>query len=324
MPLTPYPAGSILPETTYPSTIYPNSLPPALFPNGFLGGSNVARGNFGGFADALRLPESFRFIQGPRLRHTYLSGGDGPQELGINDTDVSVALTFPNFFGSTQPLYILPSFGLHLWDGPAAPPADLPGAVYDAFLAAGWQSDPNQILGLELGLATGVFSDFDAVTSDSFRIMGSALGKLRITPTATLKLGAMYVDRIHTKLIPAGGILWQPTPYSRFDIYFPFPKASIYMTTLGTYDVWAYIAGEWGGGNWSIHRANGAKDSVDMYDLRLIGGFEWGVSDALRAGRRIGFTEFGWVFNREIQYKNFPSHDLELDDAFMVRVGIGY
>jgi hypothetical protein len=322
IPTTP---GYAPPELSYPSSIYPNSAPPALFPNGMMGGSSgVMPGNFGGFATAVGMPEAFRLIQGPRVRHTFLSGGDGPTELGSDDTDVSVALTWPNFLFSNQPLFIMPSFGLHLWDGPEDSARGLPGSAFDAFLAAGWQTDPNQLWGLELGAATGVFSDFDATSSKSIRVMGSALGKLRLTPTATLKLGAMALDRVKTNVIPAGGILWQPNPFTRMDIFFPSPKVSWFVTTLGTQDVWAYVSGEYGGGSWTIKRADGVEDEMDINDLRLIGGFEWGMPELVRAGRRTAFVEAGYVFEREIVYASDKDRPKELDDAFMFRAGIGY
>lgn len=325
-PVSPSP-GYAPPEALYPSAVYPNSTPPALFPNGYLGaGSGVVPGNLGGYTDALGMPEAFRLIQGPRLRQTYVSGGDGTDEVGIDDTETSVAVTIPSFLWSTQPLYILPSFGLHLFDGPESPlfGADLPAAVYDAFVAAGWQSDPNQIFGAELGIATGVFTDFDTISSDSLRIMGSGLAKVRITPTATLKVGAMYIDRNNVKLIPAGGLLWQPTPYTRFDIFFPSPKAARYLTTLGTQDIWGYVSGEYGGGTWTIERANGDKDSIDLNDFRVMLGLEWGLSELLRSGKRIGFVEGGYIFERELKYKLNPGDDIDLKEAFMVRAGIGY
>ncbi len=282
-------------------------------------------GGFGGYADALGMPEAIRLIQGPRLRQAWISGGEGPDEVGVDDTDASVAITYPNFLWSTQPLYILPSFGLHLFDGPAGPPNDLPPAVYDAFIGAGWQSDPNQIFGAELGVATGVFTDFDTISTDSIRILGSGFGKVRITPTATLKVGVMYIDRNDIKIIPAGGLLWQPSPFTRFDIFFPSPKLARYLTTLGTQDIWGYVAGEYGGGTWTIERANGNEDSFDLNDFRVLVGLEWGLSEMLRSGKRIGFVEGGFVFERKLLYRSDPTQNgVDLNEAFIVRAGIGY
>ncbi|XZE56450.1 hypothetical protein SH139x_002564 [Planctomycetaceae bacterium SH139] len=322
-PPTAYPPNAY-PPTAYPPSTYPSAGPPVLFPGGLMGGGYGANpgGYYNPFAE-MAMPGAFKFLQGPRLRHGWLGGGDGGSgDFGVNETEVSVALAFPNFLWSGQPIYVLPSFSLDLWDGPRGA-ADLPSSAYEAFLDFGWQTDPNQILGIETGLRVGVFTDFDTFNSDSLRIMGQALGKFRLTPRTTLKAGVMYIDRIRYQLIPAGGILWQPTPYSRWDIYFPEPKVSRYLRTVGTKDVWGYVAGEYGGGSWTVTRTNNVEDRVDVNDMRVLVGLEWGRSDLIRSGRRTGFVEAGWVFEREILYDTTPG-SFEPDSTFILRAGIGY
>lgn len=79
-----------------------------------------------------------------------------------------------------------------------------------------------RILGAELGLRVGMFSDFETATSDSLPIQGRGIGACaRITPRVTLKGGVIYLDRNKVKLLPAGGVLWQPNPDTRFDLFFP-------------------------------------------------------------------------------------------------------
>ena len=326
-PPTAYPpaygtAPGMPPATVYPPEAYPNAAPSTLFPGGVFNGPSGG-GYLGGISAGL--PEPLRLIQGPRLRHTWLAGGDDPRDLEINDTDVSVAIAFPSFLYSGQPLYVLPSFSLHMWDGPdGAIGADLPAQAYSAFLDSGWQSDPMQMAGLELGLRVGVFSDFETFNSDSLRVMGKALGIFRLSPTTTLKAGAMYVDRNDLKVIPAGGLLWQPTPYKRYDIFFPNPKFSHFHRTFGTYDTWWYLAGEYGGGAWTITRTDGTEDSIDINDLRVLLGLEWGRSDLIRAGKRTGFVEIGYVFDREVEYLSDPADNFDPNDTFLIRAGIGY
>lgn len=270
-------------------------------------------------------PAFVRFFQGPRFRHAYIYGDNDPNSLQINDSDLSLAFAVPNFLFSNQPLYILPSFSLHQWDGPNAPAtADLPSKAYSAFLDSGWQSDPLRLLGAELGVRVGVFSDFNTFTSDSLRVMGRGLARVRITPTATLKGGVIYLDRNKVKLLPAAGVLWQPNPGTRFDLFFPEPKLAHYLNTVGTYDTWWYVGGYYGGGAWTVERTDGTKDSIDINDIRLMIGMEWGRNEQLRDGRRVGFLEAGYVFNRELLYKNTPADNLDLADSFVVRAGIGY
>ncbi len=266
-----------------------------------------------------------RLFQGTRFRHAYLYGNDDADALAINDSDLSLAFVFPNFFFSTQPLYLLPSFSLHQWSGPRPPStADLPPLAYSAFLDSGWQSDPARIFGAELGLRVGVFSDFETYTSDSLRIQGRAIGRVRITPRATLKGGVIYIDRNKYDLLPAFGILWQPNPDTRFDLFFPEPKLAHYLSTVGTMDTWWYVGGYYGGGSWTVKRDSGANDSIDINDIRVVLGLEWGRNEQMREGRRVGFFEIGYAFDRELLYKNAPLDNLDLQDTFMFRAGIGY
>lgn len=316
----PPPPPMFTPTPVYPPSAYPSPGPPVLFPGGLFGGGGGMMAGAGG----LGMPAPIRFFQGPRLQHTWLAGGDDPNDLGINTTDASLAFAFPNFLYSGQPIYVLPSFSLHLWDGPFGGTADLPAQAYDAFVDFGWQTDPNQMVGIETGLRAGVFTDFETMNSDSFRIRGLLLGKFRTTPQTTLKAGLIYVNRNDLAVLPAGGLLWQPNPHSRWDIYFPEPKVSRYLSTLGTQDVWGYLAGEFGGGSWTITRDNGEEDSIDINDFRVLAGVEWGRSDLISSGRRTGFMEAGWVFGREVEYEENPQDNFDAESTFVIRAGIGY
>ncbi|MFG0262009.1 MAG: hypothetical protein ACF788_06435, partial [Novipirellula sp. JB048] len=308
-----------VPGPAYPSTIYPSSGPNTLFPGGILGSNGRWFGDGSEFT-------AYRFLQGARLRHAYLGSTNKPDSLEINDTDVSLVLAWQNFLYSSQPLMISPAFSVHLWSGPentVEQDADLPSSAYSAFLDLGWQSDPNQIFGLELATRVGVFSDFHNSSSDSLRVLGKGLLHFRLTPAATLKGGVHILDRIRYNVIPAGGVLWQPDPYSRFDLFFPQPKLARYWRTVGTQDVWGYLGGEYGGGSWAVTRDNKDKQLVDINDFRLMLGLEWGQHESIRAGRRNGFVEVGYVFDREILYET-KSNRFTQDDAIMFRAGIGY
>ncbi len=305
--------------TTYPGSIYPSQSPSTLFPSGYFG--EGMGGWLGGSNTTL---SAFRLLQGPRLRHTYVAGGSGQNDLSTNETDLSVAFAFPRFMYSTQPLYVIPSFSLYLWDGPGNGVADLPSKAYSAFLDVGWYSDPNQMFSTEFGVRVGAFTDFDTFNSDSIRILGKAIGSFRWTPATTFKLGVIYLDRNSTKLVPAVGLVCQPNPYKRYDLFFPQPKLSHYWRTVGTNDFWWYVAGDYGGGSWTVQRTSGAEDSVDINEFRVLLGMEWGQNDFIRSGRRTGFFEVGYAFEREILYRYNPADDIDPSSGFLVRAGIGY
>jgi hypothetical protein len=127
-------------------------------------------------------------------------------------------------------------------------------------------------VGTEIGFRIGVYSDFHTLNENSLRIQGLGLGVFRLTPTMTFKLGAMYLDRNKIKILPAGGLLWTPTPQVRFDFFFPQPKLSAYLTTVGKHELWWYLAGEYGGGAWTIQRTDGTSDRIDINDIRTSAG----------------------------------------------------
>ncbi len=317
---TPPPASYGAP--VFPPSAYPSSSPNSLFPQGL----SSPYGNS-------MLPitsgiNAYDLLRGPRFRQMFITGGNSQNDLGVSQTDVSLGLTCNNFLFSNQPLRIAPSFSLYLFDGPITTPshqADLPGSAYGGFLDFSWQTDPNQIVGGEFGVRIGAFTDFDTFYSDSIRILGRGLLAFRLTPSSTLKAGVYYLDRETIKLLPAGGVLCQPNPYTRFDIFFPEPKFAKYWRTLGTQDVWWYVAGDLGGGSWTITRANASKtqERVDINEIDVTFGFEWGRSDLIRMGQRTAFIEFGGAFNRELKYE-YSADDQSLSTAFLIRGGFGY
>jgi hypothetical protein len=271
-----------------------------------------------GAAPQFDLTQSIRFIQDVRLRHTYVAGGNDPNDLGINDSEVAVTFTIPNFLTTGQPLFVSPAFALHLWDGPKMLPADLPPNAYSAYLDFQWASDPTLQIGAELGFRIGVYSDFHTMNQYSLRLQGLGLGVFRLTPTLTAKFGVMYLDRNKIKILPAGGFLWTPTPHVRFDIFFPQPKLSAYLLTVGQSEVWWYLAGEYGGGAWTIQRADGVSDRVDINDIRVSAGLEW-------LGPRFNaFIEAGFVFKRQVIYVVRPEDSFDPGDTWMVRAGISF
>jgi hypothetical protein len=305
------------PGGAYPSTAFPQQAPPVMFPNGM---------PWTGAAVPAPSIRPTRLIQGVRLRYGWLYGDNDPRELQIHEIDTSVPVALPNFLFTGQPIYIAPSFSLQLWDGPPAVlPADLPSKTYSAFLDTGWKSDLEKRIGGELGVRAGVFTDFDTLTTDSLRVQGVGLMRMNVTSTVTIRAGVMYVDRLDVKLIPAGGILWEPNAQTRWDIFFPEPKFSQYLTTLGNSDIWWYIAGEWGGDTWTIKRDAGFTDRFEYKDLRVMGGIEWGSCDLIQQGRRFGFIEAGWVLDRSVIYYERPGIDnFTMRDTFIIRGGIGY
>ncbi len=260
-----------------------------------------------------------RLIEHPRFRHTYLFGSKG-RELGINDTELATTLTLPNFLLSQQPLRISPGFVFHFWDGPdtGVTGVDLPSKAYSAYLSSDFASAMTQPVGIEANFTIGMYTDFRNTTSDSIRLTGVGLGWIRLDNTTTLKVGIEYLDRLDKKLFPAVGLFMMPSPDTKLDLYFPRPKFARRLPNYQNFEVWGYVAGEYGGGSWTIEHLGGLGDQVDINDIRVLLGAEWmgprGVT---------GFIEGGYVFDRELFFKSIGS-PINIDDTFMVCAGLAF
>lgn len=302
-----YPPGGY-PGTGYPGTGYPaGGQPSSLFPNGVWPGNT-----YGSQAPP-------RLIDNLRSRGTWLYSNGDDDALGIVDIEVATTIQIPHFLGSTQPLLIAPNFALHLWDGPKNISADLPGSAYSAYLEIAYKTNPQNLFGADLTAGVGVFSDFNSATTDSIRFPSLGYGWIRLTPNTMLKLGVQYLDRVDLQLLPAVGILYEPNPRMKLDIFFPRPKLSWQFSKVGTTDVWLFLAGEYGGGAWTVERTAGYTDEVDINDIRVTGGFEWVGQSGLR-----GVLEAGWVTSRDLNYRYTPADNMSPPDTFMIRAGLVY
>jgi len=264
----------------------------------------------------------FRFAETPQIQYAWIPDGSRGNSVSMSEFDVSVVFAFPNFMESEQPIYVAPSFGLTMFEGPQS--EEIPGQAYSGFLDMQWTSDPTQRFYADLGLTIGVHSDFNTLTTDSLRLTGHALANISLEEHTTLKFGVMYFDRVDIKLLPAFGVFWNPHPEIRIDLFFPRPRVSQYYTSINNYDVWWYVGGEYGGGSWTMKRTGVASTQVDINDLRLVTGFEFGLAEQLRLGRHIGFIEAGIVFDREVIYKNTPGDNFSPGTTVMLRAGLGY
>ena len=267
-----------------------------------------------------------RFLQRIGFRDTWLSGNGGT-ELGVHDLETSATFAFPFRFFTQQaavnqaPLLVTPGFTLHLWDGPRDVVADMPPQTYDAYVDFAWQPEFNPQFAADLAVRVGVYSDFEKVNSKSVRVIGRGLGVYTLNPNMRIAAGIVYLDRQKVKLLPAGGLIWTPNEDSRYHILFPNPKLArrISWSYFGSAEVWAYISGEYGGGSWTIERADDTGDVVDYNDLRVMIGMEWETARGFKGDVAIGF-----VWDRELIYRSGMPGDFKVDDTGLIRAGFSF
>jgi hypothetical protein len=264
-----------------------------------------------------------RFLQEMSVEYTYLYGEHSdPFDFEINRFEVSSTFAVPVWYNAATPLLVTPGFAFNFLEGPVSGMGgpDLPGQLYDAYLDFAWYPRWNEWLGAELGLRPGVWSDFDNVNSDSFRLLGRALASVSTAPNLDILFGVVYLDRVDVKLLPAGGVYYRPTPEWDLYIVFPNPKIRRLLTAVGNTKLYAYAAGEYGGGSWTVERDPPVgNDRIDYNDIRLIGGLEWETQTFLR-----GHLEIGYVWDREILFVSGMPDNFRPDDTFMIRAGVDF
>ncbi|HEX7448880.1 MAG TPA: hypothetical protein VF306_15105 [Pirellulales bacterium] len=318
--LTPYGASPV--ASPAGSFTQPNSAPPG-GPFGPPGGAAVAPP--GQPLPGQPLPDGAlaprqRFLQELHLDDTQLLRF-GPRGLGINDVGLDGVFAVPVLAVAT-PVFITPGFTYHSWNGPTSGNfrgfPDLPPNAYDAYLDTSWHPQITSWFSADLDVRVGVYSDFSAVNGRSIRILGRGLGVFTLSPQWQVAAGVWYLDRLTVKVLPAGGVIWTPNQDTRFALLFPNPKLSQRLFTIGNTDVWGYVAGEYGGGKWTIRRANGASDVMELNDLRALFGFEWFALSGVK-----GNAEIGYVFDRHIIYRSGTPR-AHPSDTVLFRAGLTY
>lgn len=251
----------------------------------------------------------FSWTWGPAL-----SEGD----FGFTDLNLSTVWGFP-FPTVESPLLVTPSFGVSYLEGPEA--RDLPARLYSTGLDFRWIRPINERLMMDLGVGVGYYSDFEIDSGDALRITGRGLGIYQWSPETTVVLGVVYLDRNDVSILPAAGMIWKPTDDWALELIFPQPKLARRVYHCGTdrgLEYWAYLAAEFGGGQWAIASAGGEPELITLRDYRLLLGVESKLPGGL--GTRL---ELGYIFGREIEFAS-ATPDYKPDDTVLLRVGASY
>jgi hypothetical protein len=309
-------APSLVPQQP---PLQPGAQPAALFPTGYP-------------AQSPTLQQTMHVFQGVRGSWAYLLGDGNDLNVGVNELDTTATFALPFFHNSPvnvnhAPLLVTPGFGLQLWDGPettATQLADLPPSTYDVFIDTAWNPKFTPVFGAELGIRVGIYTNWDVLVWQSWRIMGRAIGTLQMTPTIQAKAGIIYLDRNQVKLLPALGFTWTPNATSRYDIFFPAPRASWRLAGTQRHTWWGYVSGEYGGGAWTFRRQTSNYNmitSFDYNDIRIAAGTEF---VPLTQTGLAGNFEIGYVFYRQLFYVDGPPQIVDLPSTIMFRFGLAY
>lgn len=218
-------------------------------------------------------------------------------------------------------------FNVHWWAGPVQydaqpPPPNLPPRVYDLYLDMSWSQRWSDRLTSEVRFRPGLYTDFRTTPPDAFRVPGEAVGVYQVDPNLYLVGGVEYLQRNDIKVLPIAGVLWQPTPRWEIGLIFPEPKIAFELSTQQ--HLWGYIAGQYGGGRWTIKNDLGHSGRVEYSDFRLMFGIEWREDYLgklpLLPQTAAAFLETGYVFERHLRFATTASQ-FDPQPAWMIRFG---
>jgi hypothetical protein len=232
---------------------------------------------------------------------------------GLTMTDLEFITTLK--IDGWMPLTIAPYAAGHYWTVPSVPGRL---SLYDLNTEFAVRPRLANWLFVDLAATPGIYTAFEHVHPGSFQMRGRGLAIIAFSENLQVTAGAMYVNRLKTKVLPAGGVIWNPSDDTRYFLVFPQPKVSHRFVTIGDMQFWGYVAGEFGGGRWEVERLRGAYDSLDYTDVRVLLGLEIVRAEVLR-----GHIEVGYVFGRRVNLASAPVEET-LPSTIMLRAGLRF
>lgn len=246
---------------------------------------------------------------------TWISRG-GQSDFGLYESQLSATFAVP-MPTIEHPLLIIPGYNERYFSGPIAP--DIPERVIDAYVEFMWLPKLNERWSFVAAISPGVYSDMEDGVDEAFRLTGKGLARWNWDPgRLQLVFGVLYLDRVDIAVLPAGGLIWTPHNGARYDLVCPSPKAAWRIRgESGQWEDWFYVAGEFGGDQWSVQRS-GIADTMTLREVRLSAGLDRRLPGG--AGFRV---EAGYVLGRIIEFGS-ATPDYEASDAAMIRFAVTF
>jgi hypothetical protein len=230
----------------------------------------------------------------PGTRFTFATVGAG---TGFSATTLDLNHTWLLGYGDAPPLNITPGAAIHFWgDGVGL---GLPPRVYDLYVDLQWTPWTEELWSVSVGLTPGLYSDFAQASGDMFQLTGFVIANRQLGPEWRAVFGAAYIRQLQTTLVPVGGVVWTPSDDIRLELIFPKPKYAVRFRETAAGSLWWFIAGQLGGGAWSVADGPGNAALLNYSDLRLVAGVE-----TFYVNGREWSIELGYAFDRQLSIDN--------------------
>ena len=274
------------------------------------------------YGDYYPLPQSQKlspykdgFFQKLSLSAAWFGNSGDPEDLGATEIEtlLTVALPLPI---REWPLLITPGYNVAYLTGPSV--TDLPPRLHNAYVDFTWVPQIVNRYTLVLGVAPSVISDFESSGNGAFRVTGKALLLVDWTERLQFRAGVLYLNRDNVRLLPVGGLIWKPTDWSEYEIFFPKPRAGWRFNVGPGFEDWFFTTAEFGGNTWAVVRTSGDQDRLTYLDYRILLGVERRLNGG--AGFRV---EVGYVFGRDVEFESGDG-DFQPHDTILIRGGVTF
>jgi hypothetical protein len=214
--------------------------------------------------------------------------------------------------------------GIHFVDGPSHAGSDLPPRLFDIFWNTRFKAETDYGFGIDANFKMGLFTDFEDSVREGWRFPGRVLAYADLWNSSDeigrVVAGFEYLDLEQTEILPAGGIIFEPNPDTKIDLYFPRPQIRFRVDQEESSDQWLYFRGEYHGSAWAIERDAGNADVVSLTEYRATIGLETIPDDKEESS---SFLEVGFLFNRDLEYRSGIGN-FQPDDTIVIRLGSRY
>lgn len=213
---------------------------------------------------------------------------------------------------------------VHFVDGPGRSGSDLPPRLFDIFWNTRFKAETDYGFGIDANFKMGLFTDFEDSVREGWRFPGRVLAYGDVWRSSSeigrVVAGFEYLDLEETVILPAGGIIFEPNPDTKIDLYFPRPQIRFRTDHDEDKEQWLYFRGEYHGSAWAIERTAGNADLVSLTEYRATVGLETIPSDKEESS---SFFEVGFLFNRDLEYRSGVGN-FQPNDTVVIRLGSRY
>ena len=260
------------------------------------------------------------------MRPRFTVGFDWEPEsngLGLSNYDVSITVPTYPIFGPPPPLITTSYCYTQMTSDPSL---GLPENLHEASVGFGWVRRFNRKWMARWMLNTTYASDLQNTGSAAWQLRGGGFGVYQPNDRWSFAVGALATGRSDIPVLPAAGLIFEPSNRLKFNLMMPEPRISWWLTERHDRQLWAYIGGGIGGGNWAFLDPNQNKDRLNYREWRLVAGWESKPAQPPGVFRPMGQVfqfEVGYALGREINFKSGAT-DIILGDAFLLRTGMKF